>query len=95
MKVCIRFKKSNVERFTVFNRRIIMFMFYYPQRVVLDDLDLCVMTHVVTVWVVNNVMSLMVPVHLVVNLDTKDSFAKKVIMLQRSHIKNMNMPCGY
>ena len=69
-----------------------MFMSLYSQHVTLADLDLCVMTHAATVLVENNVMLLMVPVHLVVNPDTKDIFAKKVIILQISHIKITNLP---
>ena len=72
-----------------------MFMLLYSQHVTLADLDLCVMTHAATVLVENNVMLLMVPVHLVVNPDTKEIFAKKVIILQISHIKIMNIPCGH
>ena len=69
-------------------------MLLYPQHVTVADLDLCVMTHAATVLVENNVM-LMVPVHLVVNPDTRDIFAKKVIILQISHIKIINIPCGH
>ena len=42
-----------------------------------------------------HVILLMVPVHLVVNLDTREIFAKKVIILQISHIKIINIPCGH
>ena len=98
MKVCIQFKKSNLESFAVSKRRIFviyMFMFLYSQLVTLADLDLCVMTHAATVLVENNVMLLMVPVHLVVNPDIKEIFAKKVIILQISHIKITNLPRGH
>ena len=98
MKVCIIFKKSNVDKFAVSKRRIFviyMFTLHYPQYVTLADLDFCVMTHAATVLVENNVMLLMVPVHLVVNPDTKEIFAKKVIILQISHVKIMSIQCGY
>ena len=98
MKVCIQFKKSNVEIFAVTNRRIFviyMFMLHYPQHVTLADLDLCVMTHAGTVLVENNVTLQMVPVHLVVNPDIREIYAKKVIILKISHIQIINKPCGH